>query len=139
MVLDCLDQPTCEYQSFVTLGDPPQNCSYIAASWAGSQAAFTDRRCENYTEESWTITINHCCLKNDRELEFNPVLEDSDAQCFLADFDLIYECLICNLGELLPSIDCEDRFVRSARPDQSVRGTCYFAEIEFGFRYKICC
>lgn len=141
LALSCLDNSDCTYMSFVSVGDPPQDCSFISASPEGVVSIDYDMdRCILTDEESFSITINRCCMTNSSGLEFDAVKEDADARCFWQDFDTVYNCLRCDLASIMPSgLNCDTPVVKRGRPDARENGGCFSATIEFSFQTTVCC
>lgn len=138
----CLDlsAPTCEYEVFVGLGDPPQDCSVLSARYLGGRLTGADfGKCILPVEEEFEIILTRCCLTNTGE-EFDPVKEDNDARCFLDDFGTLFECLACYItSEVIADNSCRDPFIRVFDLDDTVRGNCYTGRIRFGFTKSISC
>lgn len=126
--------PGCEYDVFVGVGVPPQDCSYISANWTGSIMRPASAQCRMLMHETFELTLNRCCLKNIGE-DFDPVLEDDDAQCFIRDFGTLVECVACELPNiLLPYVKTAQAVsFGAARLDPTADGGCYGGSITIGF------
>lgn len=131
----------CEYEIFVSPGQPPADCSHIAAYWVGSQILPGSDKCLIKVRESFAISFNRCCLKNIGE-EFSAALEDDDTRCFIADFGVLFECLVCGVADALkPYVrSCQDVIVKMGEPDRVAEGGCYGGLVEISFvRHQPCC
>lgn len=131
----------CPYDVFVSPGDPPADCSHIAAFWTGSAIRPGTNKCLITVEETFMVSLNMCCLKNVGE-EFDPSLEDADAECFVRDFGALFECLVCNVQTALkPYVrNVQDVEVKVAEPEEGPQGGCIGGQIAISFeRFHGCC
>ncbi len=140
---DCVGNPIngCQYDIFVSAGQPPADCTHIAAFWTGSSLMPGSQKCLMKVRESFAISLNRCCLSNVGET-FDPGLEDADAQCFLNDFGTLFECLLCEASNVISTYvkTGQDVNVSVAQPDSSADGNCYGGIIEISFiRHQPCC
>lgn len=141
---DCVNNTAvrgCPYEVFVSPGEPPADCSHIAGIWTGASIRPGTDKCLIAVEESFAISLNQCCLKNVGE-QFDPVLEDDDARCFITDFGALFECLVCNVHTALkPYVrNCQNVEVKVAQPDEEPQGGCYGGVITISFdRFHGCC
>lgn len=143
LAADCVGNAAggCQYDVFVSPGEPPADCSHIAAYWSGSTILPGSDKCLIKVRESFIVSLNRCCLKNIGE-EFSAVLEDDDARCFVTDFGVLFECIICGVADVLKSYvrTCQDVIVRAAQPDRAAAGGCYGGLLEVSFvRLQPCC
>lgn len=131
----------CAYEVFVSPGEPPADCSHIAAFWTGSTIERGSDKCLIKVREQFSISLNRCCLKNIGD-EFNPALEDDDARCFIADFGALFECLVCGVADVVkPYVrTCQDVIVSVSEPNDAAEGGCYGGVIDISFtRLQPCC
>lgn len=141
LAADCIGNQDCPYEVFVSNGEPPAECGHIAAFWEGSSLTAQSDKCRIVVRENFKVSFNRCCLKNTGE-KFDSVAEDSDAQCFLAEFGDLFECLVCEINTVLKQYvrTCQNVTVRVARPDHEPRFGCYGGMIDISFeRHKGCC
>jgi len=143
LAADCVGNTLggCPYEVFVSNGEPPADCSHIAARWLGGQVLAGSEKCLIKTRERFAVNLNRCCLKNIGE-EFDPALEDDDAKCFVTDFGTLYECLICETPSVLNTFvrTCQEIVVRIAETERAPMGGCYGGEIMIEFtRVQPCC
>ena len=126
--------PGCEYDVFVGLGSPPQECSYIAAYWVGAIMLPVSANCRMVMREQFELTLNRCCLRNIGE-EFDPALEDDDALCFIRDFGSMLECIACELPAVLePYVrTAQNVSLKASRLDQVSDAGCYSGAIAIEF------
>jgi hypothetical protein len=126
--------PGCEYDVFVGIGIPPQECSYISASWVGTQMRHDSAKCRMMMVETFEIVLNRCCMKNTGE-SFDSALEDEDAQCFIRDFGALVECMACSIDDvlLLYVRTAQEVSFKSARLDPTSDGFCYGGTIAVSF------
>ena len=87
LAADCVGNAAggCPYDVFVSPGEPPADCSHIAAYWTGSTVMAGSDKCLIKVREQFSVSLNRCCLRNIGE-EFSAALEDDDARCFVTDF-----------------------------------------------------
>lgn len=141
---DCVNNTAvrgCPYEVFVSNGEPPSDCSHIAAYWSGSSILAGSDKCLIQTRESFRVSFMQCCLTNINP-EFDPMLEDDDARCFVTDFGALFECLICETPRVLKNYirNCQDVVVRVGDPDRMAAGGCMGGTIEISFtRMQPCC
>jgi hypothetical protein len=140
---DCIENADngCPYDVFVSPGEPPADCSHIAAYWNGSTMLGGSEKCLMKVRENFTISMNRCCLKNLGE-DFDPILEDEDARCFIKDFETMLECVMCNIYEVLKDYvrTGQEVAVSGGMLDRAASGGCYGATIEIAFtRHHSCC
>jgi hypothetical protein len=143
MAADCVGNASggCEYEVFVSPGVPPSDCSHVAAYWIGSEILPSSDKCLVKVRERFAVSLLRCCLKNVGS-EFDAVLEDDDARCFITDFGALFECLICEVaGVLRPYVrTCQDVLVKVGQPDSMTDGACYGGIVEVSFvRIQPCC
>ena len=143
LAADCVGNAAggCQYEVFVSPGEPPADCSHIAGYWSGSSIMRGSDKCLIKVMETFVISLNRCCLKNIGE-EFDPGLEDADAKCFIDDFGALFECLVCEVTTVLkPYVrTCQDVIVKVVQPDQTAGGGCYGGTVEISFvRHQPCC
>lgn len=142
---DCVQNTSvrgCQYEVFVSNGEPPADCSHIAAFWTGGTIVPGSDKCLVKVRENFRVSLNRCCLKADMEAEFDPAVEDDDAKCFVTDFGALFECLVCNVQTALkPYIrSCQDVMVKVAQPDNSPQGGCMGGMVDISFvRLQPCC
>jgi hypothetical protein len=138
---DCVpNAPDCTYDVFVGLGDPPQDCSMIAGFWRGATMLPQAANCRLAVRERFDLILTRCCLKNVGE-NFDPLLEDDDARCFYRDFGALFECLACDIKDILsPYVKtAQVPSLRVADMDGEVNAGCYTAGIAIEFdRYQPC-
>lgn len=138
---DCIGITDCEFDTFVSLGDPPQECSQLTGRYLREDVrpAIEGDRCRQTLSPEFEIIFNRCCLTNNPE-DFSPSLEDDDARCFMDDFGTLLECLVCYLGQQLPQdVACKNQYVRASTVDDVSQGGCYTGRIRFGFDVMISC
>lgn len=131
----------CQYEIFVSTGEPPADCSHIAAYWTGSSVMGGSDKCLIKVRETFAISLNRCCLKSVGDA-FDAGLEDADAKCFIDDFGALFECLVCSVADVLkPHVrTCQDVIVKVGQPDRSAMGGCYGGMVEISFvRHQPCC
>lgn len=133
---NCVGNTTngCQYEVFVAPGEPPADCSHIAAYWTGSMVMPGSDKCLIKIRETFAVSLNRCCLDNIGE-EFDAALEDADAKCFIDDFGAMFECLVCNVAAVLkPYVrSCQDVLVKVGKPDRTASGGCYGGLVEISF------
>lgn len=133
---NCVGNTTngCQYSTFVSNGQPPADCTHIAAYWVSSDVIPGSRQCLTSVRETFRVSLNIACLTNVGE-EFDPVKEDNDAMCFLTDFGNLLECLICEAEPVIATYvnTGNNVSVSAAVPDNMVRGMAYggFIDIKF--------
>lgn len=141
---DCVGNTSdrgCPYEVFVSNGEPPADCSHIAAYWTGGSLLPGSDKCNIQMQENFSVSLMRCCLANIGE-EFDAGLEDDDARCFVTDFGVLLECLVCNVHEALkPYVrSCQDVVVRAGNPDRSAAGGCMGGTVDISFtRIQPCC
>jgi hypothetical protein len=140
---DCVGNAAngCQYEVFVSPGEPPSDCSHIAAYWTGSSVMSGSDKCLIKVRENFSISLNRCCLRNIGEV-FDAGLEDDDARCFIKDFEALFECLICEVNTVLkPYVrSCQDVVVSVGQPHNTTSGGCYGGVINISFtRHHPCC
>lgn len=141
---DCVGNAStkgCEYEVFVSNGEPPADYSHIAAYWTGSTVLPGSDKCLIQMRESFSVSLMLCCLSNIGE-EFDAGLEDADARCFVNDFGALLECLVCNVGVALkPYVrSCQNIMVEIGNPDRSAAGGCMGGTVDISFtRLQPCC
>ena len=140
---DCIENVdrNCPYNVFVSNGEPPSDCSHIAAYWTGASTTVQSEKCRIVVRENFKVSLSRCCLKNVGE-EFDPVAEDADASCFVKDFGDLFDCLVCEAATVLKNYvrTCQDVVVKIASPDHSPSGGCYGGIIDISFiRIHPCC
>jgi hypothetical protein len=127
----CFDQSDCNYQFLVSLGFPPADCSTIAV-WLDSSARSRGDNpdcCTDIYDTQINITITRCCMSADGQIDYNPTVEEQDAQCFLDDLCKLRNCLGCNGCELQDhTISC-GLVVNRVELDRTKQGGCYSATI----------
>lgn len=140
---DCVGNTTargCPYEVFVSNGEPPADCSHIAAYWTGSSVLPGSEKCIIQVRENFSVSLMLCCLS--MEETFDASVEDAEAKCFVTDFGELFECLICNVQEALkPYVrSCQDVVVKIGNPDRSAAGGCMGGTIDVSFvRFQPCC
>jgi len=135
-----IDEP-CAYKSFVGIGSPPDDCSFISASWDGDRVVSRRDRCHVVFESTLNVNMTKCCLKNVGEA-FSTDLEEEDALCFYNDYDKLFQCMLCDLKPLLSQhgLSCDDEIVKAGLLPDIALGGCYGARIVASFRYlRKCC
>ena len=140
-IQSCFDDVTCDYKYFVSVGEPPADCSTITAHHTGS--VLNDRKagtCLVTRRDSFEVMITRCCMKLSEE--FDPAVEDENARCFYNDYDEILSCLVCGLGDALSafSTNCKLLKVRSSSFDRAPMGGCFTGYIRIEIeRFEGCC
>lgn len=126
---DCFEQTDCGYSFLISMGIPPADCSTIALWLDSSRRNRSDNNecCTSVYDTQINITITRCCLVSARGEVWNPLLEEQDMECFLADICRLRECLSCN-GCTIPGIGCGLQ-VLDVSFDREVQGGCYSATI----------
>lgn len=140
---DCVQNPErgCEYDIFVSNGEPPADCSHLAVYWTGATTIPGSEKCLIQMRETFSVSLMLCCLKN-IEAEFDPAAEDDDARCFVTDFGNLLECLVCETNRVLANYvrTCQDVVVKVGNPDRSAAGGCMGGTIDISFtRFQPCC
>lgn len=145
LVADCVNDAglsaPCAYKTFVGLGMPPNDCSLISASWDRDRVVKRRDRCYMTVQSEFHVYLTRCCLRNNRE-EFDPALEDEDAACFYADYDLARDCLLCGVKEIVGQhgLSCEDEIVDGSIMPEFTQGGCYGARFTIRFDWmRKCC
>lgn len=137
----CLDDTSCEYSYFVSLGIPPAECNSIAV-WHGDIVRSRENsECSNsFISRDLNITITRCCVRADAAVGFDQVAESDDAMCFLSDLESLIECLVCTDPPLLSgkTMACAAT-MNSVRLDLEKLGGCYSATINLSYDDVICC
>jgi hypothetical protein len=133
----CMGGEVCDYATFVSLGVPPAACNSISAFWELSSRNATDSSdCMTVFDHTLTVVITRCCGEDE---EFDPLREDQEASCFLADTELLLNCLTCNAGSVLDSyVNCAPE-IGEVRFDAEKEGGCYAAAISISFSAMECC
>ena len=133
---NCVGNATggCPYSVFVSNGQPPADCTHIAAYWVSSTILGKPQRCLTPVRETFRVSLNIACLTNIGE-EFDPAKEDADAMCFLTDFGNLFECLVCDVEPIIATYvnTGNSVSVSSAVPDNLVRGMAYGGYIDISF------
>lgn len=145
LAADCLNDPAdtspCAYRTFVGLGAPPSDCSLISANWSSDRVLSRGDRCHVTIESAIDVHLTRCCLTNVDE-EFSAAAEDTDAACFLAEYDKLMDCLLCEVKALVKQhgFNCDDPLVDGAMTDAAVSGGCYSGRFSVTFRWiRKCC
>lgn len=141
-IKECLEDLSCEYNFFVSLGIPPADCNSIAFWYDNSRRNRVDNgECTTSAlDTEITITITRCCVTADAEVSFDFLQEEKDAKCFLDDLDALLACLSCNGSTLLEDyiLSC-GALITNVRLDNEKMGGCYSANITISFTEDICC
>lgn len=130
----------CPYEIFVSNGEPPADCSHIAAYWTNSAVLPGSQKCSVQVRESFSVSLMRCCLSMDTD--FSAAVEDAEAKCFVDDFGALFECLVCRFEEALkPYVRTPTEIaIKVGNPDRSAAGGCMGGTIDISFvRFQPCC
>lgn len=130
----------CPYDIFVSNGEPPADCSHIAAYWTGSSVIPGSKKCSAQVRETFSISLMRCCLSMD--VDFDAGTEDAEAKCFVTDFGSLFECLVCHTEDALKAYvrTAQDVLVKVGNPDRSAAGGCMGGTVDISFtRFQPCC
>lgn len=137
----CLVDNTCKYDYFVSMGEPPADCSSISTYYLGSNIIDKNANpCIKTRIDKFEVMITRCCMEQNPN--FDPVVEDRNAKCFLDDYEIILDCLVCNINDALAqyNINCKLNNVRGSGTDRAPMGGCYSGSINIEIeRFIGCC
>lgn len=129
---------SCTYTYYVSMGQPSADCNSIAAWLDMKDRSSVNPDCATaHMDVAIKLMITRCCTSLDAQEQFDPTLEQKEAQCFLNDLDLLISCINCNLTA--PEDMSCGYVLSSVLTDNEREGGCYSATLSIDLTEEECC